>query len=158
MKIITIDRLKCNGCGLCQAVCSIKKKEAIKPEESRIRLNQTVGAALQTPTYCQHCAEPVCVTACLKGIIDKDAKTGIVSRDTKRCFECAVCSVMCPNGAIVYDKDEKAYVTCDLCGGDPVCVKCCPTGALSFEETSEASVRMRNKHGRHTFRQEEAQI
>lgn len=158
MKIISIDRVKCNGCGICQAICSINKKTEIKPEESRIRINKTNAVALQSPTYCQHCAEPVCVSACLKGIIDKDIVTGVVSRQHEKCFECAVCSVMCSNGAVVYDQDLKAYVTCDLCGGEPLCVKVCPTGALRFEDPETTSVNMRNKHGNRIFQQEGVQI
>lgn len=158
MRILTIDRTKCNGCGACQAICSINKKQAVKPDEARIRLRRTAGIETQYVAYCQHCAEPVCTTACLKGIIDKDPVTGIVSRDFEYCFECAACSVLCPMEAVVYDSSLKAYVTCDFCGEDPLCVKVCPTGALAFEEPSQASVEKRGKHGRRIFAKESGEV
>lgn len=151
MKILSIDRTKCSGCGLCQSVCSLVKKSRVQPSQARIRVRRTGGRDTEYVTFCQHCAEPVCVTACLKGIIDKDLRTGLVSRDTKGCFACAACSVMCPMDAIVHDTDQDIYVTCDTCGGDPECVKICPAGALRFCEASEASRSIRSRNGESLF-------
>jgi len=151
MKILSIDRKKCNGCGACQAICSLVKKEQMRPSESRIRVRRVGGPDTQYASVCQHCAEPVCVSACMRGIIDKDPATGIVSRKVEDCFTCAACRVMCPIGAVVYDSDLDAFVTCDFCGGDPVCAKVCPTGALRYEDVSEASSDFRNKYARSVF-------
>lgn len=157
MKILSIDRTKCNGCGLCQNVCSLVKKQKVQPSESRIRIRRVGGRETEYAAVCQHCAEPVCVSACLKGIIDKDPVTGVVSRNTDGCFACAACAVMCPMDAIVHDTDMDAFVTCDTCGGDPVCVKVCPTGALSYGEASEISRAIRNKNGVRLFIDKEVQ-
>ncbi len=116
-----------------------------------MRVRRVGGRETEYVTFCQHCAEPVCVSACLKGIIDKDPVTGVVSRQTEKCFECAACSVMCPMDAIVHDSEEKAFVTCDLCGGDPVCVKACPNGAITYGEPAEISADVRRKNAVQLF-------
>ena len=146
MKILTIDRAKCTGCGACQMICSIAKKGTVMPSDARIRIRRAGGIDTQYAVVCQHCAEPVCVSACMRGIIDKDPGTGVISRRTEDCFACAACRVMCPVGAVTYDRDQEAFVTCDLCGGDPVCVKVCPTQALRFEDVHQASLDLRSKY------------
>ena len=138
MKMICVDRSKCNGCGACQSICSMVKQDRVQPAEARIRLQRAGGAKLQYVTYCQHCADPECLKACLKTIIRKDG--GLVLRNFNGCFACSACEVACPMGAVVYDSCVDAYMTCDQCGGDPVCVKICPTGALSFVDAAEACV------------------
>lgn len=157
MKILSIDRSKCNGCGACQSICSLVKKGEMRPSESRIRVRRVGGPDTQYVSVCQHCAEPVCVSACMRGIIDKDPVTGIVSRKTEDCFTCAACKVMCPAGAVVYDSDMDAFVTCDLCGGDPACVKVCPTGALRYEEPGMASADFRNQYAQSILGAKEAE-
>ena len=146
MKTLFIDRTRCNGCGACQAVCALVKRGAQMPQQARIRARRAGGPAAGYVTVCQHCAEPVCLTACMRGIIDQDPATGLVTRRTEGCFTCAACKVMCPSDAIVYDSRLDAFVTCDLCGGNPPCVAACPTGALRFEEPAGASEDLRNKY------------
>ena len=146
MKTLSLDRAKCNGCGICQAVCSIKKTGAVKPDEARIRIRREGGIDAQFAAVCQHCEEPVCVYACMRGIIDKDYVTGKITRRTEGCFACAACRVMCPHGAVVYDSKMGAFVTCAYCDGDPVCVKACPTGALKFQDLSMHSTDRRNAY------------
>ena len=157
MKILSIDRTKCSGCGICQSSCALARKRALQPCEARIQVRQAGGRETEYVSFCQHCAEPVCVSACLKGIIDKDLKTGIVGRETDRCFECAACSLLCPMGAVVHDTSLNAFVTCDACGGDPVCVRACPTGALSYGEPSQISSNVRSESGLRLFAWKEVQ-
>ena len=87
----------------------------------------------------------------MRGIIDKDPVTGVVSRKQEDCFSCAACKVMCPHGAVVYDSGLDAFDTCDLCGGDPACVRVCPTGALRYEDLSAASSDFRNRYAQHVL-------
>lgn len=158
MKILSIDRERCSGCGACQILCSLAKKGSVDPAESRIRIRRAGGADTQYPSVCQHCAEPVCVSACMRGIIDKDPATGVVRRRQEDCFACAACMVMCPHGAVVYDHDLDAFDTCDFCGGAPVCAAVCPTGALRYEEPGSASASLRGKYAARFFgRAEETQ-
>ncbi len=145
MKMICIDRAKCSGCGACQALCALEKRGRMQPGESRIRLRRTGGPMLQYVTYCQHCADPECVKACLKTIIHKE-KDGLVVRKFDECFACSACEVACPVGAVVYDSGKDAYMTCDLCRGDPLCVKVCPTGALTFVDAAQSSVERRGAY------------
>lgn len=151
MKVLSIDRTKCSGCGACQVICSLVKKRGGYPSESRIRIRRAGGTDTQHVSVCQHCAEPVCVSACMRGIIDKDPVTGVVSRKQEDCFSCAACKVMCPHGAVVYDSGLDAFDTCDLCGGDPACVRVCPTGALRYEDLSAASSDFRNRYAQHVL-------
>lgn len=144
MKMICVDRSKCNGCGACQTICSLTKKGSIHPTESRMQLRRAGGVQLQYTTYCQHCADPACLKACLKTIIRKEGE--LVVRNFEGCFACSACAVACPMGAVVYDSGVDAYLTCDQCGGDPLCVKICPTGALSFAEPAQSSVERRSSY------------
>ncbi len=146
MKTLFIDRTRCNGCGACQAVCALVKRGAQMPQQARIRVRRAGGPAAGYVTVCQHCAQPVCLTACMRGIIDQDPATGLVTRRTQGCFTCAACKVMCPSDSIVYDSLLDAFVTCDLCGGDPPCAKACPTGALRYEDQAAASEQLRQKY------------
>jgi Fe-S-cluster-containing hydrogenase component 2 len=92
----------------------------------------------------------------MRGIISKDPETGVVSRKTEDCFQCAACAVMCPVGAVVLDHKENAFVTCDLCGGDPLCVKVCGTGALRFEDVEAAIEVKRSRYAQMVLGEEES--
>mgnify|MGYP005857452547 CR=1 FL=1 len=157
MKILTVDKTKCNGCGACQVLCSAVKKNKVQPSESRIRIRRSGDPDVQNVSVCQHCETPVCVTACMRGCIHKDPATGFVRRNVKGCFACASCNVWCPIGAIFYDSDEDAFVTCDRCGGDPLCVRVCPTGALRYEEIGGVSDTRRQAYARSLFAGEGAE-
>lgn len=157
MKILTYDQSKCNNCGACQVICSLEKKGKIQPSESRIHIRTAEGPDALSAAVCQHCTEPVCVTACMRGIIEKDSVTGKVKRKSEDCFCCAACNVMCPVGAVVYDRDSNAFVTCDFCEGDPVCVKVCPTHALRYEEIGKASETLRNQYAQKALGELEAE-
>ena len=146
MKILSIDRALCNACGACEICCSVRKTKSAGTGGARIRLERIGGAKRTFVTFCQHCAEPACVTACLKNIIEKNADTGAVTRRIEGCFACAACSVQCPVGAVTFDSAKNAYTTCDCCDGDPLCVKICPTGALSYAEPSSTSRNFREAY------------
>ena len=166
MKILSFDQSRCTRCGACQIVCSLLKKGQFLPGEARIRIESageeqtdspvTVNGPALRAVVCQHCAEPVCVTACMRGIIHKDEKTGKVTRQSEDCFRCAACQVLCPVGAAVLDKGINAFVTCDLCGaemengslpdGEPACVHVCTFGALRYEGPGETSAILRDQY------------
>lgn len=146
MKTLFIDRTRCNGCGACQAVCALVKRGAQMPQQARIRARRRGPRPPGMVTVCQHCAQPVCLTACMRGIIDQDPATGWSPAAPRGASPGAACKVMCPSDSIVYDSLLDAFVTCDLCGGDPPCAKACPTGALRYEDQAAASEQLRQKY------------
>ena len=151
LKILSIDRALCTACGACEICCSIRKTKTAGTSGSRIRLERLGGAERTYVSFCQHCVEPVCLTACLKNVIHKNNDTGVVTRRTEGCFACAACSVLCPAGAVTFDSGQNVYTTCDCCDDDPFCVKICPTGALSYAEPSKTSRDFRDVYSYNHF-------
>ena len=131
-KKIIIDHNKCTGCYMCGQACSLIKTGTFNPAASRIRIVDWEDSGITVPVVCQHCAEPVCMPACPKGAIRKDAATGLVSIDEELCVNCRVCRSVCPYAGPVYSPNEKQVVLCDHCGGKPTCVGVCPTSALLY--------------------------
>ena len=161
MKRIVFDPVKCDLCGACMAACSAVKKGRLDLSQSRIRIETAGSCKPLRAAVCAHCEEPACVTACMRGIIDKDGTTGRVTRRYEDCFRCAACLVSCPVGAVLDDKDMKAFIACDLCGKtggeDPLCVRVCLRGALRFEEEAAASAGLRSRYAIKMFAEKPAE-
>ena len=151
MKRILFDPKQCSLCGLCETACSLSKGGSPDAERSRIRIETAGEEKPLRAAVCRHCEEPACVTACMRGIITKDGESGLVFRKWEDCFRCAACTVYCPVGAIVEDPALHAFVSCDLCGGDPLCVQVCPNGALRFEDDGVASAWKRSLYAEQMF-------
>jgi carbon-monoxide dehydrogenase iron sulfur subunit len=132
-KRIIINSEKCNGCGLCQLVCAIEKSGFYDPSLSRIKVKKYGYQVLFTPLVCSHCAVPVCQASCLMNIIQKDAATGLTTREEVKCIGCRACQVSCPFDACAFDHLSGKVISCDLCKGSPLCIDFCPTGALQFQ-------------------------
>ena len=160
MKRIVFDPSKCNLCGACMAACSVVKKGRIDLPQSRVRIETAGSRKPLRAAVCAHCEEPACVTACMRGIIDKDETSGLVTRRWEDCFRCAACLVSCPVGAVLEDEDMKAFISCDLCGKtggeDPLCVRVCLGGALCFEEEKDASENLRGNYAVKMFAEKSA--
>lgn len=151
MKRILFDPKQCSLCGVCEAACSLSKGGFLDADRSRIRIETAGEERPLRAAVCRHCEEPACVTACMRGIIAKDETSGQVFRNWEDCFRCAACTVYCPVGAIVEDPALHAFVSCDLCGGDPLCVQVCPNGALRFEDDGAASAWKRSLYAEQMF-------
>lgn len=151
MKRVTFDPNRCNLCGVCIAACSLVKTGKFDASQSRIRIETAGSRVPLRAAVCRHCEEPACVTACMRGIIDRDLQTGLVTRRHDGCFRCAACAVSCPAGACVQDIKLNAFTACDLCGGDPLCVRGCLTGALRFEDDAENSAHLRGLYAEKMF-------
>lgn len=151
MKRVTFDPNRCNLCGVCIAACSLVKTGKFDASQSRIRIETAGSRVPLRAAVCRHCEEPACVTACMRGIIDRDLQTGLVTRRHDGCFRCAACAVSCPAGACVQDIKLNAFTACDLCGGDPLCVRVCLTGALRFEDDAENSAHLRGLYAEKMF-------
>ena len=161
MKRIVFDPVQCDLCGACMAACSVIKKGRIDFSRSRIRIETAGSCKPLRAAVCAHCEEPACVTACMRGIIGKDETSGLVTRRYEDCFRCAACLVSCPVGAVLEDKDMKAFIACDLCGKDgsgedPLCVRVCLRGALRFEEEAAASADLRSLYAVQMFTEKPA--
>ena len=151
MNRIVFDPKQCSLCGVCEIACSLSKGGRLDADRSRIRIETAGDEFPLRAAVCRHCEEPACVTACMRGIIAKNEVSGQVFRKWEDCFRCAACTVYCPVGAIVEDPALHAFVSCDLCGGDPLCVQVCPNGALRFEDDREASSQKRSRYAEQMF-------
>ncbi len=66
-KLILCDPDKCDGCGICELVCSYVKEGAFNPSLSRIRtvrLDHVANMAIA----CRQCEQPKCFEACNKSV------------------------------------------------------------------------------------------
>lgn len=134
-KFIFSDTMRCNGCGICELICSWYKEESFNPLLSRIK-KARIGLA-NVATACRFCKEPPCVVQCpTKALTQKDG--GIIVVDKERCDGCGWCIDVCPYGAISIHP-ERFPLICDLCDNDPQCVKICPTDALILVDQNELS-------------------
>ena len=84
MKRIAFDPLRCSLCGACAAACALIKAGKPDLSQSRIRIETAGSCVPLRAAVCRHCEEPACVTACMRGIIDKDAETGLAVTEFNR--------------------------------------------------------------------------
>jgi carbon-monoxide dehydrogenase iron sulfur subunit len=157
-KVITFDPFYCSGCMACMTACSTRHTGATSLSKSRIQIIRHEGHAITKMEEeaelifdmisCQHCEHPFCMFFCPTLAIEKDRETGAVTIDQERCVGCRTCLVVCPFGAISYDKNRRQIVKCELCGGDPVCVKFCQSAALQFVPKEFAHLHKRDSLAR----------
>jgi Fe-S-cluster-containing hydrogenase component 2 len=125
MKVFRSVAELCNGCRMCEIVCSLNKTGTINRYRARIRVVASQDG-VRSPLICRHCKNPPCLAVCpVPGAMHPDTSTGAVSVYEPECIGCLACVDACPFGAIQVGPD-KDILKCDLCGGDPVCVKYCP--------------------------------
>jgi len=92
------------------------------------------------PLTCNHCAHPVCVSACPADAVHKNPEDGIVTVDRESCLgkdQCGLCLQACPYEAPQFGAEADARMQkCDLCqdrmseGKKPICVQSCPMEAI----------------------------
>ncbi len=145
MKRIVVNTEACDGCGICQLVCSAYKAGQWHPAFARIKIKQLQEFGLNVPVVCMHCTYPPCEIFCVMNLIYKDPDTAYTLRNVERCIGCRACEIACPFSAAVWDPLNEVVVNCDLCGGTPECVNHCPTGALIFMDISEAADKKRRE-------------
>jgi carbon-monoxide dehydrogenase iron sulfur subunit len=114
----------CDGCRLCEMVCSLKHTGRINVYLARIRVVSSEDDGAH-PIICRHCKNPPCQSACpVPGAMVQDEQSGAVVIDDSKCISCLACVEACPFGAIQVGPNRE-ILKCDLCGGDPECVKYC---------------------------------
>ena len=133
-KTLVIYPEKCNGCGDCEAACSLKQAGINNREGSCIRVMRESGDdTFFLPMTCQQCDDPPCLAACPNDAISRDEELDRVLVNHQKCVGCRMCVSACPFGAMGFDEERGKSSKCDLCGGAPECVRVCITGALVYD-------------------------
>ena len=145
-KILMVDVSACNGCRICEVVCSLEKEGVSSPTKSRIRILRVDEAGVDVPGVCQHCESPPCADICPMDAITRDPKTEGVILNQERCIGCRACTFVCPYGAISLDVDKQVMIKCDLCNGEPQCAKYCPKEAIVYERSEVIDSLRREKN------------
>lgn len=130
---IVLDQDKCDGCRVCEGICSLVKEGEADPTKSRIRVVRTVEDQIlySIPVFCQQCEEAFCEEACPSHAISRNGD-GVLLVDNEKCIGCKLCEIACPVGAITVHPEKHVAIKCDLCidYDEPQCVRHCYTGAL----------------------------
>lgn len=152
MKSLLVAQEYCTGCKRCEQACIAahsRTGDAVRaflerpPAKTRLFVESAEGPV---PLVCRHCEEPLCVSACMAGCMQKDSVTGVVDNKghEQQCVGCWMCIMACPYGVIVPEFDVaqtaatpfNTAVKCDLCAGRdvPACVEACPMSVLDLGE------------------------
>ncbi len=118
----------CIDCHSCQLACSLKHTGTFRPSKSRIEV-LTSPMKFSVPLTCLQCEDPACAAVCVVSALRKNATTGIVEYDPKKCIGCRMCVSACN---ISYDRETKTVLKCDVCDGAPECALFCPTKAIEW--------------------------
>jgi len=142
---IVLDPAKCDGCRVCEAVCSLINEGESDPVKSRIRVVRTVENQIlySIPVFCLQCEEAYCEAVCPPRAISRNSD-GVLTMDEGKCVGCKLCEIACPVGAITVNPDKHVAIKCDLCAavGEPQCVKHCFTGALQLLPAERVGIAM----------------
>jgi carbon-monoxide dehydrogenase iron sulfur subunit len=143
-EFVAVDPGKCNGCGICESVCSLEKSEGQwNPLTSRIRVLR-LNPVLNVAMACRFCKDARCVTACPEKALVQSVANGVLIVDERKCKGCDWCIQACPHGGIALHPDTRLVVACDLCGGEPKCIDFCPEEALELVSDDDAAERIWN--------------
>ena len=158
-KVFVIDVARCTGCYSCQTACKdeycgndwspYSKPQPVMGQFWLHLLERQEGSTPKvkvnyTPTLCNHCENPACLTACSKGAISRHEDHGFVIIEPDKCDGCGDCAKACPYDSIYMNAELKIAQKCTGCAhlldngfSLPRCVEACPTDALKFgdEET-----------------------
>jgi anaerobic dimethyl sulfoxide reductase subunit B len=155
------DASACMGCKTCQIACKDKNDSPVGINWRRVV--QYGGGSwvpqgkLMVPSNpfvyslsiaCNHCENPLCVSACPTTAMTKRAD-GIVVVNADQCVGCRYCEWACPYGAPQFNEAKGVMTKCNFCedligqGQNPACVDACPMRALDFGDIAE----LRAKYG-----------
>ena len=131
-EIIHCDPDKCNGCEVCEYVCSWYHGGEINWKRSRIRAVK-IEPIYSIAITCRKCDEPACKSACPRDAISQNA-AGVIHIDKDKCNGCGWCVEACEFGVMKLQQDTRLAFCCDYCEDlDGLkCVELCPKEALSY--------------------------
>ncbi len=127
---ILVHEDRCNGCGRCEAACSLRRAGQYGPDRPAIRVRAEGGRFL--PLLCATCAEATCTIVCPGDALSREREHGPLTLIVKKCSSCSSCVLSCPFEVLHMGGRSQMPQPCDLCGGYPECVKSCPEGALEL--------------------------
>ena len=143
MKRVYVNEEWCLGCHLCEYNCAFANSgksdmaSALKGKRIFPRIRVEEADRITFAVSCRHCADPLCVKACISGALTKDEADGVIRIEKNRCVGCFTCVLVCPYGALAPGEDG-VMQKCELClrntCGEPACVKGCPNRAIVYEE------------------------
>ena len=172
------DNTRCIGCQSCVSACveANKTLENARIEgvhHTNLELNATTKNIIKlykpadgksyayVKQQCMHCVDPACVAGCMFKGLRKDAKTGVVTWNSKVCVGCRYCEIACPYHVPKFQWEgwNPKIVKCEFCkerqaqGLQPACTSVCPTKAVVFgkrtELLSEAKKRIKENPGKY---------
>lgn len=128
--IISCNTEKCNGCQVCEYVCSIVKEKTTNWKKSRIRTVR-LEPIFNMAIACRKCEKASCQRACPSKAITQ-REDGIILVEKEKCIGCGWCIEACPFGSMRLHIKNRIAFTCDYCekDGGPKCVELCPMKAL----------------------------
>lgn len=99
------------------------------------------------PRQCNHCSNPVCMTACPTGALHK-TDDGLVLRDEETCMGDRFCMEACPYKKVYFNYERHVGQQCIGCfprieaGVAPACVRQCPGRAvfIGYLDDEDSSV------------------
>ncbi len=162
-RMIAVDLERCLSCKSCELACAKAHAgfedivEAILAEVHlvpRVRVIAAAGKAV--PIQCQHCEDAPCVAICPSGALYHDEERGTISAAPEKCIGCKNCILVCPFGAVDWERESASVIKCDLCqdliapGEEPFCVTACPTGARRLVQVEEVSASRRREAAERT--------
>ena len=156
-----VEQKHCTGCGTCQIAC--KDQHDLPKEQNFRQVHAYEGGSFEVSgnvihhniyaywvsVSCNHCINPLCVTACPSGAMCKRLEDGLVLINEDLCIGCRRCLTACPYGAPQFDVTAGKMKKCDFCqqllgqGKIPACISACPMRVLGYGELRK----LQDKHG-----------
>jgi benzoyl-CoA reductase subunit BamC len=134
IKTIRVDVDKCNGCRMCEMICSAfhaaEKYGTTNPGRARIRVIREPLRDIYVPVFAGDYSPAEC------------AGRDIYVIDGKEYEECAFCRASCPSRDDFKEPDSGLPLKCDMCEDDPpqeepLCVQWCLNDTLIYEVREE---------------------
>jgi benzoyl-CoA reductase subunit BamC len=131
IKRIKVDADLCNGCRMCEVMCSSyhssPKYSIVNPARARIQIIRDPLKDIWLPVFAGEYTPSECSGRIIYNIDDKTYE------------ECAFCRAACPSRGRFTEPDSGLPLGCDMCQDDPsrktpVCVEWCIRDVLTYEE------------------------